>query len=69
MHLCLVESKFTIIHDLSQRPLKKKYPFLILKRWINNSKEKFKVICDKNKDHIEYHKNDVKMQEMPLERN
>ena len=63
MRLCLVESKFTIIHDLSQRP------FLILKRWINNSKEKFKDICDKNKDHIEYHKNDVKMQEMPLERN
>ena len=48
---------------------KKKIPFLILKRWINNSKEKFKYICDKNKDHIEYHKNDVKMQEMPLERN
>ena len=48
---------------------KKKIPFLILKRWINNSKEKFKDICDKNKDHIEYHKNDVKMQEMPLERN
>ena len=32
---------------------------LILKRWIDNSKEKTKDICDKNKDLIEYHKNDV----------
>ena len=36
-----------------------------MKRWINNSKEKPKDICDKNKDLIEYHK----MQKMPLERN
>ena len=42
---------------------------LFLKRWINNSKEKPKHICDMNKDLMEYHKNDVKMQEMPLERN
>ena len=42
---------------------------LILKRWIDKSKEKTKDICDKNKDLIEYHKNDVKMQEMPLEWN
>ena len=36
---------------------------------INNSKEKPKDICDNSKDLTEYHKNDVEMQELPLERN
>ena len=41
-----------------------KSPCLILKRWINNSREKPKDIRDKNKDLTEYHK-----KEMSLERN
>jgi len=41
---------------------------LILKRWIKNRKEKPKDVCDKSKDLIEYLRNDVKMQEMALER-
>ena len=40
----------------------------VSEHWINNRKEKPKNICDNNKDLIEYHKNDVEMQEqLPLE--
>ena len=41
----------------------------VSEHWFNNSKEKPKDICDNNKDLTEYHKNDVKMKELPLERN
>ena len=37
--------------------------------YLHKSKEKSKHICDNNKDLIEYHKNDLEMQELPLERN
>ena len=49
------------------KAVKKSLP--VSEHWINNSKEKPKNICDNNKDLIEYHRNDVEMQELPLERN
>ena len=60
-----VDIKFTTIFQSGHGVKAVKEISLFLKRWINNSKEKPKDICDKNKDLIEYHK----VQEMPLERN
>ena len=41
----------------------------VSEHWFDNRKDEPKDICDNNKDPIEYHKNDVEMQELPLERN
>ena len=60
---------FMIFQRGHRKSSRRNLPFLILKRWIENSKEKLKDLSNKDKYLIEYHKNDVKMQEMSLERN